>query len=38
VITSVTIFNQDGEDVTRCYAIDTLPGILRVLPADPPAA
>lgn len=38
VITSVTIFNQAGEDVTRCYAIDTLPGTLRVLPADPPAA
>ena len=38
VITSVTIFNQAGEDVTRCYTIDTLPGTLRVLPADDPAA
>ena len=38
VITSVTIFNKNGEDVTRCYTIDTLPGTLRVLPADAPAA
>ena len=38
VITSVTIFNKNGEDVTRCYTIDTLPGTLRVLPADDPAA
>ncbi|MBQ4113657.1 MAG: hypothetical protein IJD38_12750 [Clostridia bacterium] len=31
VITAVTIHNKDGEDVTRCYAIDTLPGTLRVI-------
>jgi hypothetical protein len=31
LITGVVIRNSDGEDVTLCYAIETLPGTLRVV-------
>ena len=31
LITGIIIRNSDGEDVTLCYAIETLPGTLRVV-------